>query len=111
MTKPLQVALHAADGRFVSEQKMSAATSWPISLACVPRTEQVLVVEYTGHAVVLLPSLTDSTIVRTYGRGMGSGPGQLQYPKCVAYVSAADVRFDPVRLLVSLFFSTIRYIA
>ncbi len=63
----------------------------PYGVVVVPHTGQLLVTDVGRDQVLLLGGLTDPTVVRVFGEGLGSGDRHLEYPYSVALVSASDV--------------------
>jgi DNA-binding beta-propeller fold protein YncE len=87
--------LDAADGRPVSALTPPAGVMpLPAGVAIVPHTGQVLVTDLERRQVLLFASLHSTEVIRTFGDwGWGNGDRQLNFPNCVAVVTAADI--DP----------------
>jgi DNA-binding beta-propeller fold protein YncE len=86
------VVLDATDGRPMSAFTPAAGVlNEPCDVLMVPHTGQVLVADDDRHQLVLFHSLTDFTVVRTFGEGLGDGDHQLSAPGGMALVLPADV--------------------
>jgi tripartite motif-containing protein 71 len=98
------VVVDAHDGRFVRTLQGPAGTlQGPAGLAMVPRTGQVLVVDYDRHVVVVFAGVDDDTVVRTIGVGQGAGPRQLDDPRGVAVLDDGDAAERPVAVVADFF--------
>ena len=86
------VVVDATDGRWVRTLQGPAGTLVnPCAVAMVPRTGQVLVVDWKRHLVVVFAGMDDDTVVRTLGDGGGHGPRQLFMPHCgIAVLDEGD---------------------
>ncbi len=94
------VVVDAHDGRSVRTLQGPAGTlQGPGSVAMVPRTGQVLVVDHPRHVVVVFAGVDDDTVVRTIGDGRGAGPRQLSNPRGVAVLDDGDAAERPVAVV------------
>jgi hypothetical protein len=88
------------EGRLVRTLQGPADTlQAPCGVAMVPRTGQVLVVDYRRHLVVVFAGVDDDTVVRTLGDGRGSGPRQLNGPQGIAVLDEGDAADRPVAVI------------
>ena len=94
------VVVDATDGRWVRTLQGPAGTLvHPRGVAMVPRTGQVLVVDWQRHLVVVFAGMDDDTVVRTLGDGGGHGPRQLLGPCGVAVLDEGDAADRPVAVV------------
>ncbi len=98
----LVVVLRATDGAWVHQLTgLPGTLQWPIDVAVVPSTGQVLVSDLDRHQVIQFPSIEDDSVVGTLGTGFGSGPTQFRKPRSLAIL---DGPFCLSVRLLSLFF-------
>ena len=81
ITNGCVVVLRATDGAWVRQLTGPPGTlQYPVGVAVVPSTGQVLVSDYGRHQVIQFRSIEDDSVVGTLGTGQGSGPTQFQKP-------------------------------
>ena len=94
------VVVDATDGRWVRTLQGPAGTLVePAAVAMVPRTGQVLVVDFSRHLVVVFAGMDDDTVVRTLGDGRGHGPRQIFGPNGLAVLDEGDAADRPVAVV------------
>jgi DNA-binding beta-propeller fold protein YncE len=75
------VVADAGDGRSLAELRGPAGTlNYPVAVAIVTQTGQVLVLDRGCHRVVVFAGVDDDAVVRTIGDGESQGPRQLHNP-------------------------------
>ena len=94
------VVVDATDGRWVRTLQGPAGTLVLLrDVAMVPRTGQVLVLDFERHLVVVFAGMDDDTVVRTLGDGGGHGPRQLHGPNGLAVLDEGDAADRPVAVV------------
>ena len=94
------VVVDATDGRWVRTLQGPAGTLVrPTAVAMVPRTGQVLVVDFSRDLVVVFAGMDDDTVVRTLGDGWGQGPRQLNGSHGVVVLDEGDAADRPVAVV------------
>jgi hypothetical protein len=94
------VVADARNGRSLSTLQGPAGTLvQPSGVAMVPRTGQVLVLDWQRDLVVVFAGVDDDTVVRTLGDGNGRDPRQLNGPHGVAVLDEGDAVDRPVAVV------------
>ena len=79
------VVLQSLDAVWVRQLTGPPGTlEWPICVAVVPSTGEVLVSDVFCHRVVRFRSIDDDTVIGTLGTGQGSGPTEFRSPSGLA---------------------------